>query len=41
MNFKRKIKINWKKVKKYTYYITGILLFYYIFKKEMEKNKLD
>ncbi len=41
MNFRRKIKINWKKVKKYTYYITGILLFYYIFKKEMKKNKID
>ena len=40
MNFKR-IKINWKKINKHIYYIIGVLLFYYIFKKEMEKNKLD
>ena len=39
MNFKFKIK--WKKIKKYTYIIAGIFLFYYIFTKEMEKNKFD
>ena len=39
LNFKFKIK--WKKIKKYTYIIAGTFLFYYIFKKEMEKNKFD